>query len=222
MIYRSLAQLASYTRQLGDLEGQTALERHPDASVYAAVNRGVDSFRRLLVQVGGAAEFLASEQVAVVAGQSLYPMPLDLYSLWAVDLGPNFEGQRDWLFSLDPIEATHADGEAPRYRVIGSNIEIVPAPKDGQSLMLWYVASPVALSNPSEMVEVFEEYVSRFAVRELTTKDRAWDVVDRMTQQLQELVPQIRVFARLRDQGSPPRIRDTWNERTSRHRRTIP
>lgn len=220
MKLRSLAQLATYTRKLADALGQSALDRHPDVDVFAAVNRGVTSFRRYLNQGGGGDRMLSSSAVNMT-GASLYALPVDFAALWAVELGPNSMGGTDWLDVHDPIDSTilQADsGGSDRessFRIVGGNLELLPPPVAGQQLRIWYVASSSDLVVSTDTAETFEEYVASFAASELATSDRAWDLADRMTSRCGALVPQIKVLARQRNMATPARVRDTWGERVS-------
>ncbi len=227
MQWRSLADLTLYARELLDAEGNTSSSRHTNASMYRAVNRGLNAFNRILVQAGGGGRFLGSMQLTGTGG-TLYALPVDFGSLLSVELGPNSYGGTDWIGSMDARESVDersliatsgATDGGNRYRLLGDNLEVLPAPTTVQTLRLWYVKTSPQLQNASDMAQSYEDYVARYAVRDLATKDRAFDVADRMSAQLQEMVPQIRVLARQRDAAAPARVADVWGQRISARRR---
>lgn len=224
MELRSLAQLAAYARKLADAEGETALARHSDADVFLAVNRGIAKFRRKLVQAGGGAGLLAS-MATTTTGGTLYPLPVDFAALWSVELSPDSYGGTQWVGSMDPLESASTQasvaggfGEMTRYRMIGSNLEMLPAPIQGRALRIWYVPGGSDLE-AADMADVFEEYVAMFAASELATNDRAWDLRDRLRADCTGMEPDITKLARSRDLGAPSRVRDVWGERTRARRR---
>lgn len=217
---RSLAQLSAYARKLADAEGETALARHPDVDVFGAVNRGIKKFRRKLVQAGGAGRLLSSITTATT-GAELYALPVDFATLWSVELSCT-DGRVEWVGSLDPLEAAATYGShlgidpTSRYRLLGSNLQMLPAPALGGALRIWYVPGGSDLE-AADMVDVFEEYVAMFAASELATADRAWDLRDRLRADCAGMEPDITKLARQRDMAAPQRVRDTWAERTRIH-----
>jgi hypothetical protein len=224
MLTRSLSQLMESAREAADAEGESALARHPDDKVRDYVNRGIAAFQRIVADAAGAATVTITTSV----GSTLYALPVDFGHLLSAELGPNSAGHQDWLLRFDVTERADlsrldASTSLSRYRLQGDNIEILPGPRAGQRLTLWYIPSATQLDAPGELLDVgarYDDYIICYAAREMGTKDRAWDLVGQMAARLGEIEPKIRKYMRSRDQANPPRVRDVWSHRVDRFGRT--
>lgn len=229
MITQSLLQLASTVRRTADIEGDSARERHPDAAVYDLVNRGISAFHRVVVAAGGGGRYVAQAAFETNGQTSLYPLPADLAFLVSMMIGPDDFGHTQWILPFDDADRAHlvdvpvnAHRWSTSYRLTGDNIELLPVPSDSKTVTLWYVPDAPTLTSPSDSVDVglrFDDYISCYAAREVATKDRAWDLADRMTARLAELEPQIRKYVRQRDQNGGAIMRDAWSQRRRNYRR---
>lgn len=107
-----------------------------------------------------------------------------------------------------------------QYRVMGSNIELIPTPSSGQSIRLWYVPRITQLladnDTTTDSISGWIEYVIVDAAIKALQKEES-DVSVLMAQK-QMLIKRITDSAMNRDAGQPDTISDTssswgWNSR---------
>ena len=228
---QTLAQLRASTRKFANVQGTTALLRHPDADVNDYILRAIGSLYRRLTEAQPDQRYLSSTIITMVSGTSSYSLPSDFDSLISVDM--TAQGVKVWLLAYENSErptltdpAEYFTGIPAYYRLRSSNIEYLPVPKDAYSSTVWYVPSA---QQPTEgqafdTISRLDEYLVAYAARIVATKDKNWDLVGEGRAVCNEMAEEIAVIGRSRDLNSPGRITDTglanrWGRRLRGARR---
>lgn len=213
---RSLAQMRDGARKFANVQGTTALQRHPDADVNDYVNRGLGSLYRKLTEAVPDQRFLATTTVTTTAGTSTYALPSDFDHLISIDLTAS--GVRSWLIAYEMHErpalvdpsATYT-GIPFCYRLRGANLELLPVPGDDYTSVLWYVPAASQLTSDAQVFDTvsrLDDYVIAYAARLIAVKDKAWDLVAACKDVEMGMAEEIGFLARSRDKNSPSRIVD--------------
>lgn len=200
--------------RLADVEGTTARVRHPLADVYEHVNEGIAAFHREVVAAGGA-DLLLAQTSTEMTGASMYALPADMLAplTLVLDGGPN--DRSEFVMPFGETERPDLERESDgttQYRIAGDNVELLPAPSSGRVLRLWY-SKQTQLTGPTQMVDVglrFDDYIACCAAIDIASKDKAWDLVDRLEARKGAIVPHIRRYVKLR-RGQSPKVADTWH-----------
>lgn len=213
---QSLLQIRNNVRKLADVEGTTALVRHPDADINDYINRGIGAFHRILTQAAPDERVLASSTISTTSGTSVYALPSDFDHLVSFDLTAN--GAKVWLVAYELNErplltntTISFSGIPFTYRLRGSNVELLPTPASTYTGTLWYVTAPTQLSGDGsawDTINRLDDYLIAYAAKLVATKDKSWDLVGECRTTLGELDTEIRILARSRDKNSPPRVVD--------------
>lgn len=208
---QSLLQIRNAVRHCADLEGESALARHPDAGVNECILRGLAALRRKLARYGLDQRDLSSVTFTLDEGISLYGLPATFFFLISADL--TADGARTWLLpwsteqraSLTDPSSSYT-GVPRHYRIRGDNVELLPVPQSSAyTLTLWYVPTapqPTSDATAIDTVNRLDQYVIWYAARECATKDRAWDLVDRLNAWMGGMEEEIEAIGRLRDPGA--------------------
>lgn len=213
---RSLVQMRDGARKLANVQGASALQRHPDADVNDYVNRGLGSLHRKLTEAVPDQRFLSSTTVTTVAGTLTYSLPATFDHLISIDLTAN--GIRSWLVAYEMHErpmlvdpSASYTGVPFCYRLRGSNIELLPEPNNAYDCVLWYVPTSSQLTGDSQTYDTIsrlDDYVMAYAARLIAMKEKAWDLVAACKDITSELSEEIAMLARSRDKNSPSRVVD--------------
>jgi hypothetical protein len=225
---QTLTQMTASVRKYTNAQGATALLRHPNADVYDYINRGLSRLRFLLTQANPDQRYLASSTLTTEDGVSVYSLPADFGSLISIDL--TIDSRKHWLLAYEMHErpALTSEDEAFQgkpfcYRLRGANIEVLPEPQAEYTGTLWYVPTQTELSagaDTFDTVNRLDDFIVAWAGKLSGTKDKNWDLVQECRATLGELVQEIEVLGRTRDQNSPPRIVDVYQaDRWGRRRR---
>lgn len=174
--------------------------------------------------------YVSSTTVSLVAGTDTYNLPALFYKLLGVDLLIN--GVASSAITLRPFVFNErnmytdrpsftANGNNYRYRLLGSQIKLVPTPDTTDTLKLWYVPAITDLSSDGSTldgVNGWEEYiVIDVAIKSLLKEES--DVTALMMQK-EAMKQRIREGAMARDTSFPDRVIDVnhiqdWNYWTS-------
>lgn len=225
---QTLVQLVASVRKYANVQGSTALLRHPDPDVKDYVNRGLSRLRFLLTQANPDQRYLSSASITTADGTSVYALPTNFGFLISVDL--TVDSKKHWLDAYEMIERpglTSPDssysGRPLTYRLRAGNYELLPTPDGVYSGTLWYVPHTTELSSDTstfDTVNRLDDFVVAWAAKLVATKDKNWDLVTECRATLAELAQEIEVIGRSRDQNSPPRIIDVYGgDRWGRSRR---
>lgn len=215
---QSLQQMREGVRKLANVQGTTALVRHPDADLNDYINRALGSLHRRLTTAMPDQRILSSTSITTTDGVSTYALPVDFDYLISIELTTN--GSRRWLQAYEMAERpyivspdTPTDGVPIVYRLRGGNIELLPTPNDTYTPLIWYVPSATQLTLDAtnyDTISRLDEYVIAYAARKVATKDKNWDLVNECKSVMAELEPDIEMLGRNRDRNSPPRVIDTY------------
>lgn len=221
-------EMRNNVRKFANVQGTTALLRHPDADLNDYINRALGSLHRKLTTAMSDQRFLASTTVTTSSGTTTYSLPALFEHLISAEL--TVDGRRHWLQGYEMHERAPlispdqpTNGIPFTYRLRGSNIEILPTPADAYDVLLWYVPAPTQLTGNSQTYDTIsrlDDYVVAYASRPIAIKDKNWDLVAACKQIIDELTGEIEVLSRNRDRNSPPRIVDVYaTDRWGRQRR---
>lgn len=176
----------------------------------------------ILVQKFGDDYYVAAPyQIPTVSGQQLYALPADLYKLLGVDIALNPNDPSSWVTLREfnfvqrnrfnfPNQYTMYGVTNLRYRLSGSNIELVPLCAGGQTMQLWYAPRPSQLINVTDIVDCvsgWEEYIVIDMCIKMLTKEES-DVSVYMAQK-QMLLKRIEEAAENRNIGEPQTVSDS-------------
>lgn len=225
---QTLLQIRNNVRKLADVEGTTALLRHPDADLNDYINRGIAAFYRLLSLTVADQRFTATSTLTTSSGTANYSLAADFDSLISIDVTAN--GVKSWIVAYEMNErpaltdpATSYTGIPFTYRLRGSNIELLPTPGGTYTVTLWYVPATSQLVSDSDTVDTIvrlDDYIIAYAARLIAVKDKNFDLAQQCSSMMGELEPEIRTIARARDRNSPSRIVDeSQMDRWGRRRR---
>ena len=231
---KPLSEIRAGVRRFANIQGQTALVRHPNADIDDGINIALGSLHRRLTTVLPDQRFLGSATITTSSGVSTYALPSDFDSLISIELTAN--GQRVGMDAyemnerpelLNPGSSAAFTGVPSVYRLRGENIEFLPVPTDVYSPLIWYVPNTPQLAGDAETYDTISRldmYIVAYAARIVAIKDKNWDLKDACSQVMGELEAEIDVLARNRDRNSPPRIvdtqtRDRWGRACTRGRR---
>jgi hypothetical protein len=230
-ITQTLAQLRSGTRKFADVQGTSALVRHPDADLNDYVNRGIAALRRELDVAIPDQRFLASSSVSLTAGTSTYALPADFNAL--ISVGLVADGARSWLVAYEMHEhASLTDPSASfrgvpfAYRLRGSNIDFLPVPQASYTATVWYVSDPSTLSSDASTLDTItrlDDYVIAYAAKLVAVKDKNFDLVAVCDGVMDRMRDDVQFIARSRDRNAPSRIvdesmADRWGRPVRRYR----
>lgn len=209
----TLAQLKTRVRQRSDMENSGFIS---DSELVSYINASVAELYDLLVSKYGDDYFVASPfSITTTSNQDTYALPTDMYKLLGVDLQLDTSG--NWV-SLKRFE--FAERNIPqiwdvkfvdfiRYRLFGSNLKLSPVPQANQSLRLWYIPLPTALSADGDTLNGFngyEEYVVIDAAIKMLNKEES----DSSLLMAEKAAMKLRIeqMAEGRDVGQPSTVQD--------------
>lgn len=205
-------------RKFANVQGTTALLRHPDADLNDYINRALGSLHRKLITALPDQRYLSSTTVTTEADVSTYGLPADFDHLISIDLNAN--SHRTWLNAYEMSERpmlTSADesftGIPFSYRLRAANIEYLPTPGGVYTSTLWYVPRATQLTQDAAVFDTIsrlDDYLIAHASRPIAIKDKNWDLVTACKNVLDELSGDIEVISRGRDKNSPPRVVDVY------------
>lgn len=139
------------------------------------INHSYQELYDLLVSVYADDYHVATPYTFVTDGRvpSLYSLPPDMYKLLGVDLTVStatngyltlkkfsFADRNKYLYGNTPV--SFYGFIDMRYRIVGSNLELVPQPTSNQQIQLWYVPKPTVLLADSDILDGisgWDEYV---------------------------------------------------------------
>jgi hypothetical protein len=229
---RTLAQLREGTRKFANVQGTTALQRHPDADVNDYVNRALGSLHRKLTEAHPDQRYLGTTSFTTSSGTTAYSLPADFESLLLVEL--TYSGVKIWLVAYEPHEhAALTDPSASFtgipfcYRLRGANIDLLPTPGDSYTCSLWYLPTSSTLSSDAstyDTINRLDDYVYAYAGRLIAIKEKNWDLVSAAKGIIDEMTGEILALGRNRDRNAPARIvdethADRWGRRLPYGRR---
>lgn len=219
-------QVRDNVRRTTDTRGTNALVRHPNTDLNEYINRGYAALYRKLTVVVPDQRFLASQAITTVASTTTYALAADFDHLISVDMLA--DGRLSWLTSYERQErpglanpALGGTGIPTTYRLLGSNIELLPTPSTEYTVTLWYVPSATSFTadaNTFDTIVRLDDYVISYASLQVAVRDKNWALVAECRTAMGELDPELEAIARSRDKNSPSRIVDESLARGGRRR----
>lgn len=150
-----------------------------------------------------------------------FPLPNDFYKLMRVEVALNPADPNSWI-TLKKFEAIQANlWNYPnvytfygitnlRYRLWGSNLQIVPIASSGQTIRIWYSPRPNQLINDTDIVDGLADYeeliVADSCIKALAKQEQDVSV---FAAQKAEMLKEIGEAAENRDVGSPETVSDS-------------
>ncbi len=182
----------------------------------------------LLLQKFGNDYFIASPYTYTTSGTideatgaQTFPLPDDFYKLMRVEVALNPSDPNSWI-TLKKFESIQANlWNYPnvytfygitnlRYRLWGSNLQIVPIATAGQTIRIWYSPRPSQLLNDTDIVDGLADYeeliVCDAAIKALAKQES--DVTVFAAQKV-AMIKQIEEAAENRDVGLAERVSDS-------------
>ncbi len=182
----------------------------------------------LMLQKFGNDYFIADPYTYTTSGEidsetqaQTFPLPNDFYKLMRVEIALNPTDPNSWI-TLRKFEAIQANlWNYPnvytfygitnlRYRLWGTNLQIVPIATAGQTIRLWYSPRPNQLILDTDIVDGFADYeeliVVDACIKALAKQEQ--DVSVYAAQKMQ-MLQQINEAAENRDVGSPETVSDS-------------
>jgi hypothetical protein len=139
--------LAGLVAQGLDLADLTNSSSPVTARVEDYANAALAELHDLLV-VSFEDYMLSRATIQLVAGTDAYSLPADFLKASKVYSLDGSERQRLKRFELDELDGLSDDAsELPRYRILGNQIWLAPAPSATGSVELWYVPQFAKLTN---------------------------------------------------------------------------
>lgn len=209
---RTLAELRESVQRTADVVAFT--DRHPAASINNLINRGLGALHRLTMVVAPEFRPIASTTVTTDGTNTLFALPATFRSLISVEYVGTDSDVRVWLtpFEMHERPELYRDGteatRATNYRIMGSNIELLPKAPTGHTAILWYATTATQLASDSDTADVLDrldDFVVWFAAREIAMERGDWDRHDRLSAKLAAMEAEIQVLARTRDVSGPSR-----------------
>lgn len=226
-------QMREGIRKFANVQGTTALLRHPDGDLNDYLNRALGALHRRLTMALPDQRILASTTITTLDSVTTYSLPAGFDYLISAELSA--DGHRSWLQGYEMFERPALlSPDAPTtgiplvYRLRGGNIELLPTPVADYTVQLWYVPAATQLTSNGQAYDTIsrlDEYLIAHASRPIAIKDKNWDLVSACKMLLEEIGPDIDALGRNRDRNSPARIVDQYQGgydrwgRTSRWRR---
>lgn len=210
------AQIRAGVRKFANVQGTTALARHPDDDLNGYIDRALGSLNRKLTAALPSQRYLASAPLTTTEGLSLVALPADFTFLISLEL--TADGRRRWLQSYEMNERpalTSPDatstGVPVVYRLFGNNLDLLPVPAAEYPVLVWYIPSAPQLTSDGDTfdtIDRLDDYVIPYAARFIAIKDKNWDLAAQCKDLLAEITPDIEAIGRNRDRNSPAQIQD--------------
>lgn len=215
-----LQQLRTRIRERASMENTTFVT---DAELTVYVNQSLSELYDLLVQAYGSDYFVAEHSFSTVADQEDYALPVtpnpEFYKLQGLDLTVNginytlerfmFRERNRWQ-SASPVLVYNSNIPNLRYRIVGSNIRLQPAPSAVYDLVLHYIPRVTALSLDAdevdnEILDGWTEYVViDGAIKCLVKEESDTTVHERALERMKERIEGMSE----RDSAEPERVVD--------------
>lgn len=182
----------------------------------------------LMLQKFGNDYFIANPYTYTTSGTidsetqaQTFPLPNDFYKLMRVEVALNPQDPNSWI-TLQKFEAIQANlWNYPnvytfygitnlRYRLWGSNLQIVPIASAGQTIRIWYSPRPNQLINDTDIVDGFSNFeeliIVDSCIKALAKQEQPIDV---FAAQKMEMLRELNEAAENRDVGMPETVSDS-------------
>ncbi len=193
-----------------------------DPELISYINQSYFELYDLLVAAFGNDYFVATPYQFTTDGTSdAYALPSDFYKLLGVDLSLAGGTEGSWLtvrsfefndrnrYSVPNFQAFYGVTNL-RYRLMGTDLTLVPIASAGQTVRIWYVPRPSQLVSDTDIVDGisgWEEYVIVDACIKALTKEET--ECQNFKEQKMALLARIDGIKNTRDVGEPEKVSDS-------------
>lgn len=215
---RTLAQIRDSVQRTAGISAFVGNgKRHSTDSVNDLINRGFGALTRVTAVIDPEFRPISSTEIETDGDATEYALPANLRSVLAVYY--TADGESTWLIPYELHErprlvdttTTANSSRAQHYRVLGTNIELLPLADEGHTALLWYATTAIQLTADGQSADVYDrldDYVIWWAAREIAMDREDWERHDRLTAKIAGMEEQIQILARSRDLSAPARIVD--------------
>lgn len=167
--------------------------------------------------------YLTTGQIDPITQAQTFPLPADFYKLMRCEVALNPSDANSWV-TLRQFQAIQANlWNYPnvytfygitnmRYRLWGTNLQIVPISQAGQTIRIWYSPKPNQLINDTDTVDAisgYEEYIVADVCIKALVKTEELDTAAAFGQQKAALLKRIEEAAENRNVGEPQCVSDS-------------
>lgn len=190
-----------------------------NAEALAVLNGQLAELYDEIVAHGFGDYFRSSQTITIVAGQTLYPLLVDVYEIASVDI----------VWSADIVRTAFLFTEAERnrfrrvapswsqfckvyYRPLGSNIEFIPSPLAGVTARVNYIPAftpLVALTDTFDSQNQWHWFAIWGLAAAIRSKDDDEPGAALALSEKEKVRDRIRTMAASRVEGEPPRVQRT-------------
>lgn len=160
--------------------------------------------------------YVTSGSISVVSGTATYALPADFLKLLGIDRGSSGS-----VISLKPyaFQQRNSHGGAggfyvnERYRYIlqGANVKFVPTPTTTETLTIWYVPVPTAITSSAQTVDMingFDEFITEECAGQVMRKQNLGGEEYFAKARLKKA--EIIEFCAMRDANEPDSVEDHY------------
>jgi hypothetical protein len=223
----TLSELRQRARDLADMQTSNQAQAFvTDAELDRTLNRALKQLYQKLIIARGDEYYAKSTTFPTVANQATYSVPSDFMALLTLNVTdgtrviftPKFNFKQ-WheLKYLENLSSN--DLSFYRYRLVGPNIEIRPAPKlTTHTFTLYYLPAFTPLVNAADTfdgVNGWEDWACYTAAIDMLTKEESLEQAQLLAGQRNELDAQIAALAGNRDAGLPEVVGDSMLDWTT-------
>lgn len=218
---RRLDEIRDSVRRFCNVQGTTALLRHPNSDINDYICRALGSLHRKLTSTLPDQRYLSSTTVTTSDGVATYALGVNFDSIISLEL--TAESHRSWLQAYEmPERPALTSPDVPTtgipftYRLRGANIELLPTPQGAYTVTVWYVPTATQLTSDAQTFDTIsrlDDYLVAYASRLVAIKDKNFELAAQCKDIVLELDGEIAALARNVDRNSPPRIADTYQGR---------
>jgi hypothetical protein len=214
----TLEEIRDGVRRTADVVAFT--DKHPNERIDSLINQGFGALSRLCRTTNPEFQPIARWEFDTDGDETMYELPDGFRSLLMVEYTDGSD-RKAWLTPytfneralLTSPETTANSLRAYSYRLIGSNLELLPRPPADHHVAVWYATTVTQIAAGDDeatfdTMERLDTYIIWWAAREIAMEREAWERHDRLTSKLQELEGDIRILARSLDLSAATRVTD--------------
>ncbi len=222
---RRLDEMRDAVRYTADIVAFT--DKHPDARLNDLINQGFGALSRICRTTNPEFQPIASTTITTDGNNTLFALPSNFRSLLMVEY--TGDELKDWLLPheaweraglTEPVTQTNST-RATSYRLVGTNLELLPLAPADHTALVWYATTVTQLATDASTFDTMERldtYVIWWAAREIAMEREAWERHDRLSAKMAELEGDIRILARSLDLSHPARMVDVDEGHRGRRR----
>lgn len=214
----TLLELRTQARQLADRENSQFVT---DAELTNYVNSAIAELQDLLISAYSSDYYISSYTFTTVNNQTNYALPADFYKLRGVDAainGTEWAAVRPFNFNERNRNDSFSSwglmtGPSVRYRLLGNNMVLSPAPDGAYNMRVWYIPTATKLVADSDVLadlNQFSDFVIYDAAIKMLIKEES-DPTALMAERA-KCEKRIVEMGQNRDAGQPESVSDIYAE----------